>query len=205
MSAVAVAERLAEAAPAAVNGELVAEDPLLEMVDGQWLEKMPMGTFAAWVATRLATRLTMTAEKAAAGRVFSEALFILDREGRLRRRPDVAFVSAATWPLDRPLPPAGDWQIVPDLAVEIASPRDQLEAALAKIDEYFHYSVKQVWLIVPPLRRIYVYHSPFKVTIKELGTELDGGTLIPGFRLPVAELFREPAGQSSPTTAGQPG
>ena len=48
------------------------------------------------------------------------------------RRPDLAFVSAAKWPLDRLLPETGDWRIVPDLVVEVVSPNDVFQDVLSK-------------------------------------------------------------------------
>jgi Uma2 family endonuclease len=74
-------------------------------------------------------------------------LFVLDAEHDLRRRPHVAFVSAARWPLDRALPGTGDWDVVPDLAVEVISPNDVFKDVLAKVCEYFHYGVQVVWVI----------------------------------------------------------
>ena len=81
--------------------------------------------------------------------VRTEMLFVLDAEHNLRRRPDVAFVSTARWPLDRALPETGDWDVVPDLAVEVISPNDVFKDVLAKVREYFHYGVQVVWVIAP--------------------------------------------------------
>ena len=36
---------------------------------------------------------------------------------------------------------------------------------------------------------IYVYHSPTDVRVLQPGDELDGGAVLPGFRLPVKDLF----------------
>ena len=40
------------------------------------------------------------------GRVVVETMFWLNRSGKLKRRPDLAFVSAEKWPLTKNLPRA---------------------------------------------------------------------------------------------------
>src|SRR5207245_7354599 len=129
------------------------------------------------------------ADTHALGTVVVEMLFILDAERDLRRRPDVAFVSSQRWPLDRELPESGDWAVVPELAVEVVSPNDLLQNVLAKMREYFQVGVSQVWIVLPTERQVYVYNSPTDVRIRSSSDELDGGTLLPGFRLSVATLF----------------
>ena len=149
-----------------------------------------MSIYSNLIASRIFSRLESYATERRLGSAVIEALIILDVERDLRRRPDVAFVSAERWPLEHALPEEGDWQIVPDLAVEVTSPNDLLAEVLAKVDEYFHYGVRQVWLVVSPERQVYVYDSPTKVRILSESDKLSGGELIPGFELPLAALFR---------------
>jgi Uma2 family endonuclease len=129
-----------------------------------------------------------------------EALFILDPIKNLRRRPDVAFVSAAKWPLDRLLPETGDWEIVPDLAVEVVSPNDIFLEVLSKMREYFRFGVRQVWIVVPNDQEIYIYNSPTSPHFLTAADELDGGTLLPGLNLPLDSFFqRQP--EAAPSTS----
>jgi Uma2 family endonuclease len=122
-------------------------------------------------------------------------LFILDPVEDERRRPDVAFVAADRWPFDQPIPYQGDWAVVPNLAVEVISPNDALPKVLEKVREYFHFGVQQVWLVIPSERQVYLYEAPARVRILTEADTLDGGTLIPGWKLPLADLFqrRRPA------------
>jgi hypothetical protein len=39
--------------------------------------------------------------------------------------------------------------------------------------------------------KVYVFESPTKVRILQVGDDLEGGSLLPGFRLPLAVLFEE--------------
>ncbi len=176
--------------PAPMSGPLLAEEPLYEIVDGQTVELPPMGIYAAYIASCLQGYLFVYAQTNQNGRAVAEGLFILDPQRNLRRRPDVAFVSAAKWPLDRPLPEGGDWELVPDLAVEVVSPNDLFQDVIAKMNEYFQVGVQQVWIVVPSQKQIYVYDSPTVSRILKETDELDGGTLLPGFRVPVAKVFQ---------------
>src|SRR5438445_9442273 len=100
------------------------EEALYEVVNGERMELPPMSAYASWITGRLDQRLGPFAETHALGTVVPEALFILDAERDLRRRPDLAFVSSQRWPLGREIPESGDWAVVPDLAVEVVSPND---------------------------------------------------------------------------------
>ena len=169
---------------------IVREEPLYEVVNGERVELPPMSIHAIWIATLLTTLMGPHAATNRLGWVVMEALFILDPVRDLRRRPDVAFISAQKWPLDRPLPETGDWEVIPDLAVEVSSPNDLLKDVLAQVREYFRLGVRQVWVVVPSEKQVHIYDSPSQIRILEETDELDGGTLLPGFRLPVAALFQ---------------
>jgi len=178
---------------------LTIQDELLyEIVHGQRVELPPMSAYATWLASRLHGRLGPYAEDKGLGVSVVEMLFVLDTEHDLRRRPDVAFVSTTRWPLDRVLPRTGDWDVVPDLAVEVISPNDIFKDVLAKVREYFHYGVQVVWVIAPEEQQVYVYDSPTHVRILTVQEELTGGEVVPGFRMPLGHLFQHTA---SPTVA----
>jgi Uma2 family endonuclease len=171
----------------------VQAEPLYEIVNGQRVELPPMSAYATWLASRLHGRLWPYAEDKGLGTSVTEMLFVLDAEHNLRRRPDVAFVSTTRWPLDRALPETGDWDVVPDLAVEVISPNDVFKDVLAKVREYFHYGVQVVWVIAPEERQVYVYDSPTHVRILTGQDELTGGEVVPGFRMPLGHLFQHAA------------
>ena len=119
----------------------------------------------------------------------TETLFLIDRARKLKRRPDVAFVSTKRWSLKREVPDTEAWDVVPDLAVEVISKTNSANAVARKIEEYFQAGVSLVWVIYPVTNKIYVYDSPTRVRILQLGDELDGEGVIPGFRVPLSTLF----------------
>ena len=176
--------------PSAAAVEPAKEEPLYEVVNGQKVELPPMSIYASWIASRMDRRLGSHAESHGLGTGVVEGLFILDPVRDVRRRPDVAFVSAEKWPLNRPIPESGDWELIPDLAVEVISPNDVFQDVLAKMREYFRLGVKQVWIVLPVDREIYVYDSPRDLCILTADNELDGGALLPGLRLQVGSLFQ---------------
>jgi Uma2 family endonuclease len=179
---------------------LVQDEPLYEIVDGQRVDVPPMSVYTTWLASRLHGRLWPYIEEHGLGTCVMEMLFILDAQRNLRRRPDVAFVSADRWPLDREIPTTGDWDIVPDLAVEVISPNDIFKDVLTKLHEYFHYGVQLAWAVVPEAQQVYVYDSPTQVRILTVRDTLTGGMILPDFHLPLASLF-----QRSPSTPVMPG
>jgi Uma2 family endonuclease len=168
------------------------EEPLYEIVNGERVELPPMSVYASLIAKRLLLPVERVATEHSLGTAVIETLFVLDDTADLRRRPDVAFVSAARWPLDREIPEVGDWVVVPDLTIEVTSPNDLFPEVLGKVHEYFDHRVRLVWVVVPEERQVYVYRSPTDVTILGIEQTLEC-ELLPGFRLRLAELFQRTA------------
>jgi Uma2 family endonuclease len=167
----------------------VDSESLYEIVNGQRRQKPPMGTLAAAIASFLVHYLNAFALPNKHGFAVSEVLFNL-RPQHPQRRPDIAFVSYGRWqtpPARTQDPPA--WDVVPDLAVEVVRPTNTAVEIEDKIQEYFDAGVELVWVIYPIHRRIYVYESPTQTRILLEKDELDGGKVLPGFRLPMATLF----------------
>jgi Uma2 family endonuclease len=168
---------------------LVEREGLYEVVDGQIVEKPPMGAFEYELASLLGRWIGEFAAANRLGRGLVEMLFDLRPVVNRQRRPDVAFLSAGRYPLQRRAPRAAAWTIVPDLAVEIVSPTDLATEVLGKVEEYFQAGVRVVWVVYPDQFKVYAYTSPVAVRILDLDGELVGGDVLPGFRLAVRELF----------------
>ena len=148
-----------------------------------------MGAFEAEVAGFLFLHLGNHARTHRLGKAQVEMLFLIDSTNTLKRRPDVSFISSARWPIQTPAPQTSAWDIVPDLAVEVVSPSNTAEAVLEKLEEYFQAGAQLVWVAYPRRRKVYVYESPTSIRILQVGDDLDGGAVVPGFRLSLAELF----------------
>jgi Uma2 family endonuclease len=108
----------------------------------------------------------------------------------LVRIPDVAFTHWDRLP-GRRRPTAPVPRLAPNLAVEVRSRSNTPGEMAVKRQDYFTAGVDLVWEIDPVARRVSVYTSPTQVTTLEPADILDGGTVLPGFTLPVQELFAE--------------
>jgi Uma2 family endonuclease len=178
-----------KASPALQQGNTVVEDvERYEVIDGIRVEREPMGAFETVLASWLCHLLNSFAAGRKLGLAVSEVLFVLHAPRNLKRRPDVAFVSYARWPA-AVVARESAWNVVPDLAIEIVSPTNLAEEIDNKITDYFQAQVRLVWVFYPDSGRVYVYQSPTQVSILERTDTLDGGEVLPGFRLPIAQLY----------------
>ena len=184
------AESMIPVSPPTAISPIIPDDMLYEVVDGQVVEKS-MGAFETGIASLLVEILGPFARANRLGRFFGEMLFRIDIGQDLQRRPDVAFVSHARWPYNRRVPDVPVWDMVPDLAIEVISPSNSASAVLRKVHDYFKAGVTRVWVVYPEQAEVYIYSTPKQVQVVGIGQELDGGDLLPGFRLPVAVLFED--------------
>jgi Uma2 family endonuclease len=160
-----------------------------EIVDGTKVELPPMSADATQIANDLTFAINTFSLSQNLGKAYTEMLFRLPLPLDRNRRPDVGYVPFSRWAKDRPLPAVNGWEALPDLVVEVISPFDYLENAREKLAEYFRAGVRLVWQVLPKLQLVDVYESPTRVAILTREQDLDGGVVIPGFRLPLRELF----------------
>lgn len=83
----------------------------------------------------------------------------------------------------------GFLDVAPELTVEILSPTDRPDQVRLKLDEYFAAGVLQVWVIDPASRTVHLHrHGGEHLTLAP-GAVLTGGDVLPGFELPVDDIF----------------
>ena len=175
------------------NDPWIDADALFEIIDGQEVAKPTMGALEHVVMSVLAIEIGIHAKLHDLGRVVPEGLFRIHPSGRRMRMPDVAFVSNERWGRDRKVTSANGIDVVPDLAVEVVSPSDHAVDVLAKVREYQAAGVVQVWLIYSNGREVHIFAGATGCRIIRANGTIDGGDLLPGFRLTLAELFRDAA------------
>jgi Uma2 family endonuclease len=157
-----------------------------ELVDGELIELTPAAGRASRIGGRLYARLADHVEPNEFGWAFpAETGFVLFADRTTVRSPDAAVVRR-----DRLAePPDSFVPMPPDLAVEVLSPSDRMADALAKVAMYLQAGTSLVWLVNPTTRTVVVFRSEMDpVTLGESDT-LDGGDVLPGFSVPVAEIF----------------
>jgi len=111
--------------------------------------------------------------------------FISERDPDTVRGADVSF-----WSKERlPEIPRGYIQIVPDFAVEVVSPTDHYGRIQAKVENYLARGVRLVWVVDPIDRSVTVFRPGQQMVILTENAILTGEDVVPGFSVPVAELF----------------
>jgi len=157
-----------------------------ELVQGELIMMSPAGSRHGAVVARLTGRIVAFVEERRLGAVFgAETGFQIQQKPDTVRAPDVAFVQVSRIPADLP---EGFFPGPPDLAVEVVSPSDRASEVLAKVQDWLEAGCAVVWVVDPETRRIFVYQGVEVSVVKESGA-LAGGDLLPGFSLPVAEIF----------------
>jgi Uma2 family endonuclease len=172
-----------------------------EVINGEIVEVPPMSWFASEVANRLRDELGAFAQSSSSGRSRSDMLFHVPfpEDPTRNRRPDVAFISYDRWPRNRALPYRGNAaDVVPDLIVEVASPTDEAEELLIKVNQYLEAGVRLVWVVYPKLHILDAYESKNKPHRFFEEDELTGGPVLPGFKVAMSTLFPEFTGGESP-------
>jgi Uma2 family endonuclease len=173
--------------------ELISPLPdLYEVIDGEIVECPPMSVEAIACANDLSFALSSHGLAKNLGKAYTEMLIQMPEPMNRDRRPDAIFVSFEKWPKGKRHPSDRSWDIVPDLCVEVVSPSDEAGDLREKVIEYFEAGVPLVWVVYPQQEVVDVYDSPESTrTIHRKGT-LTGGTIIPGFSLPLEQLFPRP-------------
>lgn len=162
---------------------------LVELVDGILVEK-PMGQAEGFFAATLLTILMNYVRPRRLGCVGAPDTIYRLKPGQ-NRLPDVAYVAWKTLPT----PDAHRQRVgryAPDLAVEILSPKNTRAEIDRKRREYFTAGTRLVWIFDPEARTVAVYTDPDTHTLLTQTDTLDGGEVLPGFTLPLHELFDDP-------------
>lgn len=158
-----------------------------ELVDGTLVEKPLVGQKADFLATLLVEIIGPYVRRHQLGRM-SGSQGLMRMKGGNVRMPDAGFVSAAQLRQWRQGEPA-IMQTAPVLAIEVLSPSNTRAEMAQKRREYFASGSLLVWEIDPSRKTATIYTSPTKKTVLTEADALNGGDLIPGFTLPLAELF----------------
>jgi Uma2 family endonuclease len=158
-----------------------------ELVEGEIIQRMPTGHPHGYIESLISAFIHLYLREHPIGRCLTgEVGLYTQRNPDTVRGADVVFISNER--LKR-AQPEGYLDVAPELVVEIMSPNDTWSEVHAKIGEYFTIDVQAVWVIDPYLEQIHIYHSPDNVTRLTSEDELTEGAILPGFQVPISELF----------------
>jgi Uma2 family endonuclease len=159
-----------------------------ELIDGELVELSPSAEEPSNISANIVVLVGQHVRARRLGRVYTaEGGFVLFPDRATVRAPDVAFVRA-----DRV--PHGEARkhfsrLAPDLVVEVLSPSDRPSEVVAKIEMYQEAGVPLIWLVDPDQRTVTVIATGKMTEILKADDTLEGGDVLPGFRVPVAEIF----------------
>lgn len=155
-----------------------------ELVKGELLTMSPAGYDHGTVAALLAGSLIQHVTKHKLGRVaIAQAGYLLERNPDTVREPDVSFVASK-----RDLRTRNFFPGAPDLAVEVLSPNDRASEVNGKVREYLAAGTRMV-IIIDPEKQTAIVRTPTSTTDLTTDDTLSGGDIIPGWSLPLRELF----------------
>ena len=157
-----------------------------ELVDGKVIKKMPATVDHDDLVGNVYSSLRAFIKKHRLGRVIPGGSFLTEADQV--RGPDVAFISTEDLEgedtskyISKP----------PTLAVEIVSQNDIYGDVDDKAAEFLRAGSLAVW-IVNPRRRTVAVHTPDNTSVTyQVGDTIPGGEILPGFELPVADIFED--------------
>jgi Uma2 family endonuclease len=158
-----------------------------ELIEGVLHRRPAKGIEQGMTAAALAVALREFVRPRRLGLVGFGIGFILEREPPTLLVPDLAFARKSR------LPPLDEWanfpEMPPDLAVEVVSQNDEPADVAVKVTLYLVHGVPLVWVVYPRPPRVVVHQPGREARTLGLADTLDGGEILPGFRLPMAGIF----------------
>ena len=159
-----------------------------ELVRGELRKVAPAGARHGRSAGKVARPLMNHVATNNLGEVYiAEAGFLLESDPDLVRVPDLAFVRLERFEEVGDI--VGFFSGPPDLAVEVISPSDRYTEVAEKVEDWQVAGTRMV-IVVDPRRRTASVHLPGQAPVTLFESDiLDGGDVVPGWSMPVADIF----------------
>ena len=158
-----------------------------ELIRGELAKTMSAGFAHGAQAVNIIGSLWTHVRQHDLGRVVTaETTFLLETDPDHARIPDVGFVrQERVSSLDEM---TGAFRGAPDLAVEVISPTDRLTRVRDKVRDWLEHGTLMVIVVNPRNRAVQVHTSD---GVEELAESdmLDGGDVVPGWSMAVADIF----------------
>ena len=160
------------------------------LIDGELFEMSPVKRIHSRLASLIDFFLRGYVMSKDLGEVHVELGFHPPDDRSTLLAPDVAYVSNARLSHQ---PEDGFLSVMPDLAVEIASPSDSLTQLRRKAKVYLDNGSSLVWIVLPAENGVDVCRSAAgaRLNIEFVGQsgKLSGEDILPGFELELTRLF----------------
>jgi len=167
----------------------ITDRPMPELIDGQLVEREPMGQKSDAVAANALLYVGIFVKEHQLGLVNGAqgSYQIFPDDPDKVRIPDVSFTSRKRLPQGQEAD--GHGRVAPDLAVEVLSPNDKAIDVGIKVRDFLSAGVRLIWVLNPFTCDIQVYREDGTVAYLKVGDILDGGDVLPGFQCPVERIF----------------
>ena len=159
-----------------------------ELAHGWLVSEPPPGIRHGCVAMRMGALLdAFIREYKVELIVSSEAGFVLHRSPDTVRAPDLALIARQRYLAlnDNRKAMPGE----PDLAIEILSPSNRWPEVHAKVADYLAAGTTVVWVVDPEAEHVRSYRALLEPHVLTGSDPLTAPDLLPGFNVPVSELF----------------
>jgi len=155
------------------------------LLRGRLIEQPYRGELSSHVATSLMVHLANHVADHRLGDVFAPCGFQLTWNPDTVLAPATAFVRS-----DPSVELSDDYHHgPPDLAIELDGPSEQPDHLTVKVSEWLAAGCPMVFVVEPRRRTVTVYRSGGEVVVLADDDVLDGGDVVPGWKLPLRELF----------------
>ena len=180
----------------AKNKLLTAEDLLRlhsqgfkgELIDGVFVETVAVGMRHSFIAGNIMSPMHAYVRRNRMGRVGgTDGGVLIQRNPDTVREPDIFFVSASRLPLEDHS--EGYLEVAPELVIEIVSPNDTRQSVNDKTTMWLSHGVLMVMEVYPAERAVMVHRPGVPAVTLTGDDELEGGDVLPGFTLPLSEIF----------------
>lgn len=157
-----------------------------DLINGEIAEVMPTGFQHGQIEHRLSRLMSTVVDEHQLGAMLVGEVGV-QLGPHTVRGVDIAFVSNAS--MAKIKEPGKYLPFGPDLIAEIVSPSNTANEIAAKVDEYLRAGTRLVWIVYPDLRRVDIYEASGRFRSLKAGETLDGGDVLPGLQIPIADLF----------------
>jgi len=161
-----------------------------ELIYGEIVTMSPAGVPHGIVAMRIGSFLSRFVDEHDLGIVLAaETGFKIESDPDLVRAPDASFIAKSR--LSGGVP-KGFFDGVPDLAVEVVSPNDAKRDVAEKVNMWLAHGTQVTWVADPKSMTVVIHRVGQRPQTRGLGDEVRDEPLLPGFVLPLSNVFKLP-------------
>jgi Uma2 family endonuclease len=150
---------------------------------------VPPGNIHGAAQSNISTQLKIQGEFKGHGKARTEVGVILWYGPDRVVTPDVLFIANKSLPIRTSA--QGYLETIPELVVEIRSKNDSLKYVQRKVKHYLKAGVDVVWVADPATKTVTTHTATGEPVSYSESDSLQLPGLIPGFSMPVADVFRE--------------